>query len=502
MRPYGWSNLRVPSLSWGQHTSRSERGRRRRWPIAPEPTRPAKSAHADPRRNLPAIGALSSLPRARRLIERHGQAAVIASLRDVLAELRRTAGQEGLEDPAEGVLNIVEARLGVTMSPTLLQALNATGIVIHTNLGRAPLADEAQEAIKIAAAGYSNLEIDLETGKRSSRQLHVEKLLTDITGAQAALAVNNCAGAVLVTLAALGAGGGIIASRGELVEIGGEFRIPDVVRQTGGRLVEVGTTNRTRVKDYEQAIDETTRVLLRTHPSNYRIVGFTEAPPLPDLAQLARSRGLALVEDLGGGALIDLSMHGIAGEPTVQASVAGGADIVLFSGDKLLGGPQAGLIVGREDLIQRIRSHPLARALRIDKLSLAALAATLRLYLGAEPREKIPVLRMLTQPPQAIAARAQRLLEALGAFEQVAIKLDASVGYAGGGAMPMQALPTSVVRIASERLSVDELARRLRMGRPCVLARIESDALVLDARTLADSEVSIVAQVVRSALQR
>ncbi|MBI1338898.1 L-seryl-tRNA(Sec) selenium transferase [bacterium] len=467
----------------------------------PEAGRPAGGA-SSARRSLPAVGALLATEAGAAMVLRYGHDLAAEAARSVIKEMREatTPGGGGDRSPADEALDAMAAWIAERIRPSLTRVINATGVVIHTNLGRAPLAEAAREAVAAVASGSCDLELDLETGARSSREVHIEQLVCDLTGADAAIAVNNCAAAVLVTLAALASGGGVIASRGELVEIVGGFRIPDVILQSGARLIEVGTTNRTRAEDYERAIDESAdaRVLLRTHPSNYQIVGFTEAPALKDLAALARRKDLPLVEDLGGGALVGLG-SGAVGEPTVQASIAAGADIVLFSGDKLLGGPQAGLIIGRRDLVRRIARHPLARAVRIDKLSLAALGATLRLYRTGRADE-VPVVRMLRQPPEAIQARAARLMAAIADTAEAKIELAASVGFAGGGAMAMQPLATSVVRIRPRRGGVEHLAARLRTGEPAVLPRVEQGWLMLDARTLADDEVAAVATAVRAAL--
>jgi len=378
--------------------------------------------------------------------------------------------------------------------PGLRRVINATGVVIHTNLGRAPLAADAVAAAA-AAQGYCNLEFDLETGGRGARAQAVEPLLCELTGAQAALVVNNAAAAVLLGLTALAGGGEVIVSRGELVEIGGGFRIPDVIRQGGAQLVEVGTTNKTRVQDYAAAITAETRVLLKVHQSNYRIIGFTEETSVEALADLARARALILMHDLGGGALLNLQGVGPQGagrtpEPTVQDCLRAGADIVAFSGDKLMGGPQAGLLV---------RRHPLMRALRLDKMSLAALEATLRLYRDPELAiRRIPTLRMLAQTDAALKARAERLAELLdGAAE---IDVEASHGYAGGGALPEQRLASWSVALSHAGLASDALAAQLRMGRPGVVGRVGGGKLILDMLTVADEEVIELAAAIRAAL--
>jgi len=355
--------------------------------------------------------------------------------------------------------------------------INATGVIVHTNLGRAPLAAAALEQVVDAARGYSNLEYDLEAGGRGSRQSHVAELVGRLTGAEAALVVNNNAAAVMLALATLAEGREVLVSRGELIEIGDGFRIPDVLTRSGARLHEVGTTNRTRAADYENAIGPETAVLLRVHQSNFRVVGFTEQPQLQELADVARAHELVLVDDLGSGALVD-----IGDEPTARASLAAGADLVCFSGDKLLGGPQAGIIVGRADLVERLRRHPLQRALRADKLTLAALEGTLRLALDAP--DEIPVLRMLREPSEAVRARAQRLAGLVGG------DVEETVARAGGGALPLAELPSFACAVE------ESLAATLRAGEPPVIGIVRDGRLLLDCRTLADPEVEEVAAAV------
>jgi len=371
----------------------------------------------------------------------------------------------------------LQGELRTLRAPSLRRVLNATGVLVHTNLGRAPLAAEALAQVIETARGYSNLELDLSSGSRGSRQDHVASLLRRLTGAEAALVVNNNAAAMLLALAALAEGREVIVSRGELIEIGDGFRIPDVLARSGARLVEVGTTNRTRARDYERAIGADTAVLLRVHQSNFRVVGFAEQPRVEELAAIASRHGLPLVDDLGSGVL-----DPIPGEPTVRDSPA---DLVCFSGDKLLGGPQAGIVVGRAELVERLRRHPLQRALRADKLSLAALEGTLRLYLDAP--ERIPVLRMLRQDAATVRARAERLASLTGGT------VEETVGRVGGGALPLAELP-------SFACALDEsLAAPLRGGEPPVLGIVRDGKLLLDCLTLADDEVDGVAQAVRQA---
>jgi L-seryl-tRNA(Ser) seleniumtransferase len=369
------------------------------------------------------------------------------------------------------------AELRALRAPSLRRVLNATGVIVHTNLGRAPLAEEAIAQVVETARGYSNLELDLTEGTRGSRQDHVAALLRRLTGADAALVVNNNAAAVLLALAALGEGREVVVSRGELIEIGDGFRIPDVLMRSGARLVEVGTTNRTRAKDYEKAIGPDTALLLRVHQSNFRVVGFTELPRLEELAAVARRHGLPLVDDQGSGALL-----GLPDEPTAKESLAAGADLVCFSGDKLLGGPQAGIVVGRADLVERLRRHPLQRAVRADKLSLAALEGTLRLYLDAP--ERIPVLRMLAQDTATVRARAERLASLVGG------SIEETVGRVGGGALPLAELPSFACAVE------ESLSAPLRHGEPPVVGVLRDGKLLLDCLTLADAEVDEVAAAV------
>ena len=448
------------------------------------------------------MGTICDDPAARQLNARFGPAAVARAVRAALAGARTQISIHPLVVPSIAeLLEAAERRLADGARDTLFPVINATGVVIHTNLGRAPLAPEAIAAMQ-AAAGYGNLELDLQSGRRSSRHEHLDALIAEVSGAEAGLAVNNCAGSVLLALAAIAKGAPVIVSRGELVEIGGGFRVPDVVAQSRSALVEVGTTNRTHLQDYEQAVRDhpDARVILRTHPSNFRITGFTSAPALDTLAHFAHAHGLLLVEDLGGGALVDLSPYGIADEPTVQASLQAGVDLVLFSGDKLLGGPQAGIAAGRREVVDRLGRHPLARALRLDKLSLAALAATLRLYRPpVDPIQRVPVLRMLTEPASIALARAEALMGRIADLPALEAHIQQTIGYAGGGAMPMHTLPSRAVALRSLRFSAENLARRLRTGSTHVLGRIEQDLVLLDLRTVADAEVPALAKAIRAA---
>jgi len=397
----------------------------------------------------------------------------VAAARELL-ECAREEIRAG-EDPGDLYARLHEA-LVAARRPALRRVLNATGVIVHTNLGRAPLADAAISRI-VAAAGFSNLEYDLSSGSRGSRQDHAAPLLRRLTGAEAAIVVNNNAAAILLALAALAEDCEVVVSRGELIEIGDGFRIPDVLARSGARLVEVGTTNRTRAADYERAIGPETALLLRVHQSNFRVVGFTEHPRLAELAAVAQRHGLPLLDDLGSGALVD-----VEGEPTPAAALAAGADLVCFSGDKLLGGPQAGIVAGRADLVERLRRHPLHRALRSDKLTLAALEGTLALYLD-RPQE-VPVLRMLREPVEDVRARAERLAQAAGGV------VEETVARVGGGALPLAELPSFACAVE------EELAAALRAHEPPVIGVVRDGRTLLDCRTLSDAEADEVAAAV------
>ena len=404
----------------------------------------------------------------------------VEAARIVLARAREEI-QAG-SDPGDLQTRLAD-ELGAARAPRLRRALNATGVIVHTNLGRAPLSEAALERVREVGRGYSNLEYDLSAGTRGSRQDHVAGILRRLTGSEAALVVNNNAAAVLLALAALAEGRDVLVSRGELIEIGDGFRIPDVLARSGARLVEVGTTNRTRAADYEEAIGPETAVLLRVHQSNFRLVGFTELPSVADLAKVAQRHGLPLVDDLGSGAIAR-----IEDEPLVRESLQAGADLVCFSGDKLLGGPQAGIVVGRAELVERLRRHPLQRAVRADKLTLAALEGTLALYLDPERAfREIPVLRMAAEPADAVQARAERLAELVGGeVEETAARI-------GGGALPLAELPSFACAVE------EELAGPLRAGEPPVIGVIRDGRLLLDCRTLTDTEAEEVATAVGTA---
>ena len=368
---------------------------------------------------------------------------------------------------------------------SLRQVINATGIILHTNLGRAPLSEDAIDAIREAALGYSNLEFNLESGKRGSRYMHIEDALTNITGAEAAVVVNNCAAAVLVSLNTMAKDREVIVSRGELIEIGGGFRMPEVIGATGAVMREVGTTNKTHLADYERAINENTRVILRNHCSNYKIIGFTRSPGTAELVELAHARGLYMIEDLGSGALVDPEQFGISDERSVQQVMADGMDLVLFSGDKLMGGPQAGIIIGAKEPVALIKKNPLLRAMRIDKLSLAALEATLVHYLAPDmASSRIPILSMMAQSKHEIETRTLSLMESLDKIESITAWMEDDVSFVGGGSAPMNELPTSVLKLRFDNASAEKVTRKLRGMTPAVIARISDDALVIDLRTV------------------
>ncbi len=415
----------------------------------------------------------------------------VETVREVLARVRRqiSAGElteEAAIDPGaleQRVLSAVETEL----APSLQPVINASGVILHTNLGRAPLTPAAIAELQRSATQYSNLEYDLSAGTRGKRDVHLSRLIERLTGAEAAIVVNNCAAAVLVTLATLARGGEVIVSRGELIEIGDGFRIPEIMEQSGAVLREVGTTNRTRIADYENAIGEGTRLLLRVHPSNFTVSGFTEKPEVAELIALGARRGLPVVEDLGSGCLVDLSGAEIH-EPTARESVEAGFSLVLFSGDKLLGGPQAGIIAGKKELVAKVRRHPLFRALRVDKLTIVAMEATLRAYLRAAWNE-IPAQRMIRSTVEEIGARATQFADSLRPqlpSLEAQIEISEGLSLVGGGSTPAQSLPTKLVRISSTRHSVADLEVRLREGAAGipVIARIEEDRLLLDLRTV------------------
>ena len=455
-------------------------------------------------RQLPAIDRWLSSDFASGLSAEFGRREVAVVMRDHLDRIRANA-VEGVDPPAgleeAAYFELLRADLVKRRCDGFRRVINATGIIIHTNLGRAPLADEAIEAMNRIAGGYSNLEFNLETGKRSSRYQHVEALLTRLSGAEAAVVVNNCAAAVMLALNALCRESEVVISRSELIEIGGSFRMPDVIARSGARMVEVGTTNRTYLRDFSSALNAETRVILSSHPSNYRISGFTAKPSLGALAELAHENNLLLMHDLGSGSLVDLEVADFSAEPTVQACVAAGADIVMFSGDKLLGGPQGGLILGRAELIARIKQNPMLRAMRIDKLSLAALNATLQLYLPPhDPLTRIPVLRMICEDNASVEHRSSRALKKLNAIPGLKVCLMEDVSFAGGGSLPMSGIPSTVMQLRHKTVGAAELARRLRMAETPVIGRIANDRFHLSLRTVLERDTQDLIAAVGHAL--
>ena len=448
---------------------------------------------ANPYRALPAIDRLLADAQVAPLAERHGHEALVEISRAVLDEYRAEIDRAGAA-PSRPAAEAVAERARA-LEPSLRRVVNATGVVIHTNLGRAPLSRATIEAMAAASEGYSNLEFDLDTGGRGSRFSHLSELLARVTGAEAGIAVNNNAAALLLALSALCSGRDVVISRGQLVEIGGGFRIPDVMRQSGAHLVEVGTTNRTYVRDYAEAIGEDTAALLRVHASNFRVVGFTASAPLDGLAALAHEHELLLIDDLGSGALLDTRPYGLAPEPTVQDSVAAGADVTLFSGDKLLGGPQAGIAVGSAAAIEEMQRHPLARAVRLDKAAIAGLAATLGHYARGEALDEIPVWRMIAAPLGGVRRRARRWARACG--DGVAAEVVAGRSMVGGGSLPGEGVETALCAIGSPPGGADALTTALRAASPPIVARIERDRVLLDPRTVEPSHDRLVEAALR-----
>ncbi|HJU42409.1 MAG TPA: L-seryl-tRNA(Sec) selenium transferase [Vicinamibacterales bacterium] len=444
-------------------------------------------------RIIPSIEILRQRDAVRAMEARHGSDAVVRALRDGAGALRAQIGTGAGPPDSEGAARVIEALAEAALTShargSLRPVINATGVVIHTNLGRAPIAAAALDRVAEIARGYSNLEYDVTAGTRGSRTVHAESLLTAVTGASAAIVVNNNAAATLLILTALARGREVIISRGELVEIGGGFRVPDVMRQSGAVLREVGTTNRTRVSDYVAAVSPATAMFLRVHPSNFRVEGFTERPSLEDLIAAARSMHIPVVEDLGSGCLVD----DLQGEPTVQSSIAAGVDVVCFSGDKLLGGPQAGIIAGRKELVDQLRTHPLMRALRVDKMTLAMLEATLAEYAGGRATDTVPVQRMLHAGADELEARVQALAAPLAkAGWRVAMISGASA--VGGGSAPGVELPTVLLSIQREGQSAAATEQWLRSLDPPVVARIEHDRVVLDLRTVLPDQDAMLAR--------
>lgn len=435
-------------------------------------------------RELPSVETL--LQSAGKLIDEYGRPLTLDALRLTLDETRARfkLDPEAALHSTDVILAQAESHLSAWTSPTLLPVINATGVILHTNLGRAPLSDATLRAIDEASRNYSNLEYDLEKGQRGSRLAHAESVLKKLTGAEAAVVVNNNASAVLLVLSTLANKKRVIISRTQLVEIGGGFRLPDVMKQSGAKLAEVGTTNKVRLSDYEEALREPAALVMRAHRSNFKIIGFTEEPELKDIVDIAHKANIPVLDDLGSGALLDTAKYGLAHEPTVQESLMAGVDLVCFSGDKLLGGPQAGIILGRKDLIDKIKKHPLARAVRADKTCLAGITATLLHYLKDEAEKEIPIWRMIALTPQQVKVRAEAWRDALGQGEVV--KSESTVG---GGSLPEESIPTYVLSLNVK--SPDKFLKKLREGNPPIIARVENAKLLFDPRTVLQDDILI-----------
>jgi len=459
-------------------------------------------------RQIPGVDAMLQTEAVENALSRHPRKLVLDAIREELEETRKlilqTQGAFSVIDPAELARSIAQ-RADRLAAFTLRPVVNATGIVIHTNLGRSILPEDAIARLLTVCGGYSNLEYDLELGERGSRHVHAEAILRELTGAEAALVVNNNAGAVFLVLNTLARGREVVVSRGQLVEIGGSFRIPDVMNSSGAILREVGTTNRTHLKDYVSAINDQTALLMKVHTSNFRIIGFTKEVRLSELVTLGRERALPVVEDLGSGCFINLERFGLQGETTVQETIRAGADLVTFSGDKLLGGPQAGIIVGRRDLIQQCRQNPITRALRIDKMTLAALETTLRLYrYERQAIEKIPTLKMIALSPTELKDRAEELASSIQrAGENGRLRIEVRQGFSqvGGGSLPAQDLSTFVVAVQSVDLSPDQIEQCLRRNDPPIIGRIESGHFIMDLRTIMPRQIEIIALAFRHMME-
>jgi L-seryl-tRNA(Ser) seleniumtransferase len=447
-------------------------------------------------RDLPSVEKILQSSAAAHWAADYGRPLTLTAIRSVLGEIRLNYKKgNGGDVPDEGIIRQrIESQLQSWTHSTLTPVINATGVILHTNLGRAPLADSAVQAMEAVSRGYSTLELDLTTGKRGSRNGHAERLIKLLTGAEAALVVNNNAAAVLLVLSALAKGRRVIIPRSQLVEIGGGFRVPDVMKQSRARLVEIGTTNKVRMSDFEEALSEPAGLVMRAHRSNFKMIGFTDEPPLKEIIDAAHKNRTYFVDDLGSGALLDTEKYGMQHEPMVQESLAAGADIVCFSGDKLLGGPQSGIIIGKEELIARIKKHPLSRALRADKLCHAALMATLQHYLKNEAERKIPVWQMIAKSPRQIKATAESWKRQLGAGQ--VIKSQSTVG---GGSLPGEVLPTYVLALPVK--SAERFAARLRGQNPAVIARTEKNRILLDPRTVLDDQDHKLISILKPILQ-
>lgn len=455
-------------------------------------------------RSIPKVDILLENEEIKALIEKYSRDTVMESIHVEMDKLRKYIGQCDDEEKAKKQISLLVPHIEMTVTaihtPNMKMVINATGTVLHTNLGRAPIGQKHMERVAQIATGYSNLEYNLEAGRRGERYSHFEKLLCKITGAEAAMAVNNNAAAVMLILSSMAKGGEVVVSRGELVEIGGKFRVPDVMEQSGATLVEVGTTNKTHYSDYEEAITEETKALLKVHTSNYRIVGFTDSVGIDELVPLAKEHDIPVIEDLGSGVLIDLSKYGITYEPTVQESIRKGADVVCFSGDKLLGGPQAGIIIGKKKYIDIMKKNQLTRALRIDKFTAATLELVLQEYLSEENAIKnLPVLRMITKPLEEIKKDAQMLSRMLKRANLPAkIDIVPCESQIGGGSLPLERIPSMAVTIRPEKISVPEFEERLRHLPVPVIPRVMNDTVLMDVRTLDKKSMTLFVDQLKS----
>jgi L-seryl-tRNA(Ser) seleniumtransferase len=463
----------------------------------------ASSTDVDSRRLVPSVDQVMKRPEIQALAERHGRPVVLRHARSALEELRRraNAGESGLEEAVASLVSDVGAQVEAATRPSLQTVLNATGVVVHTNLGRAPLSAEAAARVADVASSYSNLEYDLGRGERGNRETHAESRLRELLGVESTVVVNNCAAAVFLAVNTLAEGREVLVSRGELVEIGGSFRIPDVLRKGGARLREVGTTNRTRIADFRAALSPETGLILKVHPSNFRIVGFTEAPSIEELAELAKESGIPLMEDQGSG-LMDALPDALAPEATAPAALRGGAGLVTFSGDKLLGGPQAGLAAGLRAFVEPMRRNPLYRALRVDKMTLAALDATLVEHEAGRAATNVPVLKMIHTPVDEIRARAEGFARRLSdSAPDLRLALVDAHSAVGGGAAPTVGVPTVAISITHPRLGPDRLAAALRAGRTPVVVRVAEDRLLVDLRTVAPEQEAALLEALTAAAQ-
>jgi L-seryl-tRNA(Ser) seleniumtransferase len=446
-------------------------------------------------RLLPSVDELLHSASGQQLVQRYSRSMTLQAVRASISQARAQIRQGAPCPSSDEILTVAEHILDESQRPNLQPVINATGVIINTNLGRSPLSQEALQAVQRVAGGYTNLEYDLEAGERGSRHSHISALLCELTGAEAALVTNNNAAAVLLALSTLAAGREVIISRSQLVEIGGGFRVPDVMSQSGCQLIEVGTTNRTRLSDYVAAITERTALLLTVHPSNFQIMGFTESAPVEAMAALAHQQGLLLMDDLGSGCLLASEHYGLRHEPMPQESIAAGADVVCFSGDKLLGGPQAGILVGKAAALERISRHPLMRAMRIDKMTLAALEATLRHYQREEAGTHIPIWRMIAASPASISSRAASWVSELQKYG-IPARMQRGESTVGGGSLPGETLPTTLLALDARNvpMSLDELAKRLRLRSLPLIVRILRDALLVDPRTVLEEQDNKVVQ--------